>query len=211
MGFWDLDHLQTVCTIFKKFSFGTTVGRQLGTFGLWASLFTLNINTVHIALTAIFSVLFLQLADAFREGCGTFLVSLNLLSMKCDLFVHRFSGSGEHWGRSIRPTGQDSFSSWQAHPKCRCRALHFLRAWTAFRNSKSTEMIVQLTGYHRHTPGMFILCWRILFLTLLVGWQEGHPACKKLSGGVLACLSGASCRLAYGPADATAAHCLLLQ
>jgi len=27
----------------------------------------------------------------------------------------------------------------------------------------------------------------ILFfvLTLLVGWQEGHPACKKQSGGVL--------------------------
>jgi len=26
-------------------------------------------------------------------------------------------------------------------------------------------------------------------LTLLVGRQEGHPACKKLSGGVLAWLS----------------------
>jgi len=26
-------------------------------------------------------------------------------------------------------------------------------------------------------------------LTLLVGGQEGHPACKKLSGGVLAWLS----------------------
>ena len=26
-------------------------------------------------------------------------------------------------------------------------------------------------------------------LTLLVGWQEGHPACKRLSGGVLAWLS----------------------
>ena len=38
-------------------------------------------------------------------------------------------------------------------------------------------------------------------LTLLVGRQEGHPACKKLSGGVLAPL----------PADATATHCLLLQ
>jgi len=25
------------------------------------------------------------------------------------------------------------------------------------------------------------------------------------------CLSGASCRLAYGPADVTATHCLLLQ
>ena len=49
-------------------------------------------------------------------------------------------------------------------------------------------------------------------LTLLVGWQEGHPAYKKLSGGVLACyLSGARFRLAYGPADSTATHCLLLQ
>jgi len=49
-------------------------------------------------------------------------------------------------------------------------------------------------------------------LTLLVGWQEGHPACKKLSSEVLAWLSvGARCRLAYGPADATATHCLLLQ
>jgi len=26
-------------------------------------------------------------------------------------------------------------------------------------------------------------------LTLLVGWQEGHPACKKLSGGVMVWLS----------------------
>jgi len=26
-------------------------------------------------------------------------------------------------------------------------------------------------------------------LTLLVGWQEGHPACKKLSGEVLVWLS----------------------
>ena len=26
-------------------------------------------------------------------------------------------------------------------------------------------------------------------LMMLVGWHEGHPACKKLSGGVLAWLS----------------------
>jgi len=49
-------------------------------------------------------------------------------------------------------------------------------------------------------------------LTLLVGRQEGHPACKKLSGGVLAWLSdlkgGADLR---GAADATATHCLFLQ
>ena len=45
----------------------------------------------------------------------------------------------------------------------------------------------------------------------LVGWQEGHSACKKLSGGMLAWLSGVRCRFVYGPADATATHCLLLQ
>jgi len=32
-------------------------------------------------------------------------------------------------------------------------------------------------------------------LTLLVGRQEGHPACKKLTGGMLAWLSGMRCRL----------------
>jgi len=48
-------------------------------------------------------------------------------------------------------------------------------------------------------------------LMLLVGQQEGHPACKKLSGGVLVWLSGALCRFAYGPADDAATHCLLLQ
>ena len=52
-------------------------------------------------------------------------------------------------------------------------------------------------------------------LMLLVGRQEEHPACKKLSGGrwvagVVICLErGAD--LHNGPADATATHCLLLQ
>jgi len=42
-------------------------------------------------------------------------------------------------------------------------------------------------------------------LTLLVGRQEGHPACKnRVVGCQCGCLSGARCRLAYGPADATA-------
>jgi len=48
-------------------------------------------------------------------------------------------------------------------------------------------------------------------LTLLVGWQEGHSACRKLSGEVLAWLSVWRCRPAYGPADATDTHCLWLQ
>jgi len=46
-------------------------------------------------------------------------------------------------------------------------------------------------------------------LMLLVGWQEGRSSCKNW---VVGCwsgyLSGSKCRLAYGPADATATHCL---
>jgi len=47
----------------------------------------------------------------------------------------------------------------------------------------------------KHHCGAQRISARVLFsvafsaLTLLVGRQEGHPACKKLSGGVLAWLS----------------------
>ena len=48
-------------------------------------------------------------------------------------------------------------------------------------------------------------------LTLFVGWQEGRPACKnRVVGCWRGYLSGERCRLAYGPDDATATHCLLL-
>ena len=54
-----------------------------------------------------------------------------------------------------------------------------------------------------------VLCQVAAFsaLTLLVGRQEGHPACKKqVVWCWRGCLSGARCRLAYGPADAIATH-----
>ena len=45
-------------------------------------------------------------------------------------------------------------------------------------------------------------------LRLLVGWQEGHLVCKNWVGCWHGYLSGARCRLAYVPADATATHSL---
>ena len=51
------------------------------------------------------------------------------------------------------------------------------------------------TAYIFAANGVFFSLCRDLYtrafsaLTLLVGRQEGHPACKKLSGGVLAWLS----------------------
>jgi len=51
----------------------------------------------------------------------------------------------------------------------------------------------------------------ILFAHLLVGWQEGHPACKKTeqwAAGMVICLERDA---DFHMADATATYCLLLQ
>jgi len=45
-----------------------------------------------------------------------------------------------------------------------------------------------------------------------LGWKEGHPACKNWMVGCLhGYLSRSRCRFAYGPADSSATHYLLLQ
>jgi len=56
---------------------------------------------------------------------------------------------------------------------------------------------------------MYLTFFAFSALTLLVGRQEGHPACKDEWYGtdMVICLE----RIAYGPANATATHCLLLQ
>jgi len=39
------------------------------------------------------------------------------------------------------------------------------------------------------TRNVHLLLFAFSALTLFIGWQEGHPACKRLSGEVLAWLS----------------------
>ena len=74
----------------------------------------------------------------------------------------------------------------------------YIRVISLIRDCQTRRSI---TGekYHRlclcclHLQKLCPLCGIVSFsfsaLTLLVGRQEGHPACKKLSGGVLAWLS----------------------
>ena len=73
-----------------------------------------------------------------------------------------------------------------------------------------------LRQHHKYHPGYYYYyCYHscaFSALTLLVGRQEGHLACKnRVVRYWRGYLSGARCRFAYGPADATATHCLLLQ
>ena len=91
------------------------------------------------------------------------------------------------------------------------------RSSTAF-SSKCDKCHVYSRRRRLDTDLYFLVFWFVIIsfafsaLTLLVGRQEGHPVCKKLSGGCWrGYLSGPRCRLACGPADATATHCLLLQ
>ena len=77
-----------------------------------------------------------------------------------------------------------------------CRSAVAVRKPTLLMNGRSRCDLVQ-------TVTLCLQCFDA------VGWAAGRAS------GLVACwhgyLSGARCRLAYGPADATATHCLLLQ
>jgi len=50
----------------------------------------------------------------------------------------------------------------------------------------------------KNYPFQQVVFFAFSALTLLVGWQEGHPACKNLSGGVLEWLSVCSNKMQLG-------------
>jgi len=91
--------------------------------------------------------------------------------------------------------------------------LHLLYVWPGAQNIQGQLKLLPTDFVEWRSEHACLQCFDGAFsaLTLLVRWQEGHPACKKLSGGMLAWLSGMRCRLAYSPADAIATHYLLLQ
>ena len=57
------------------------------------------------------------------------------------------------------------------------------------RPTKSVKALKAGQQIYRYTDKIIAILSAFSALTLLVGRQEGHPACKKLSGGVLAWLS----------------------
>jgi len=65
-----------------------------------------------------------------------------------------------------------------------------------------------------HNFDLFRTCRTSSFCTVawqLARFQLTRHIAQSLSDSWVSCLSGARCSLAYGPADATATHCLLLQ
>ena len=79
------------------------------------------------------------------------------------------------------------------------------------------SVVEEFDIFYSYCSNLILTCYSNQFsafsaLTLLVGWQEGHPACKKLSGDVLVWLSvWNKVQTCTCPADATATHYLLIQ
>ena len=109
------------------------------------------------------------------------------------------------------------YKYWQHCVSLFCRLYSFDFDFKAFDFVKYFKLFLKFLCDGVCNYFSFSIYWIILLcafsaLTLLVGWQEEHPACKNW---VVGCwhgyLSGARCRLACVLADATATHCLLLQ
>ena len=73
------------------------------------------------------------------------------------------------------------------HRYCSINNIHCSKCDRCTTKVSYSVMFDVLLYYFFHAIAKFII-FAFHALTLLVGWQEGHPACKKLSGGVLAWL-----------------------
>jgi len=108
---------------------------------------------------------------------------------------------------------------WQeGHPACNKQSggvLAWLSVWSEVQTciwQQLTPLPLTVSCFSKIQIG-FYLSDLFSALMLLVGWQEGHPACKKtewwVAGMVISLERDADLHMAT--ADATATHCLLLQ
>jgi len=82
---------------------------------------------------------------------------------------------------------------------CPTNSILALKAKSSTLSQQKVNVVVtfitlgQLVGHnsccHFMDNCLFVYFFVFSDLTLLVGWQQGHPACKKLSSGVLVWLS----------------------
>ena len=129
---------------------------------------------------------------------------------------------GLHWQRW-------SFNSWQS-TKQTWLMTQQTAAWTKMQRviASQTDNYKAGTISRQYKPVLFISpvvlfqrCLQCLMSTVLMPpvlwrcWFGGRKGIRPVKNWVVGCwcgyLSGVRCRLAYGPADATATHCLLLQ
>ena len=151
------------------------------------------------------------------NGCVCVCVCLNLIVGSWFDFQVTYSKTACHSG----------WNRWVVRTLiCDCVSLHAhvteISAWSAviceWKLSDSwllsSRLLIHSVHWRTYVLPLLLVCFFFYIfiafsaLMLLVGWQEVCPA------WVVRCwrgyLSGVRCRLVYGPADATATHCLLM-
>jgi len=117
------------------------------------------------------------------------------------LVAHNMGGLSElsvHWSCLYMCT-----ANIVKHPKTHTHTQSF---------SKQNSVSQLLLKFFNSNNNLFLSGYAFSVLTLLVGGRKGiRPVKNWVVGCWRGYLSGARCRLAYGPADASTTHCLLLQ
>ena len=101
-----------------------------------------------------------------------------------------------------------------------CQFLVFIKSVGLYAVAQKLHFFIHhihTTIIHYKRDKIFSRNWYRLLLPSVLWrcWLGGRKGIRPVKNRVVGCwrgyLSGARCRLAYGPADATATHCLLLQ
>ena len=125
---------------------------------------------------------------------------------KSDLEAYRWTRRRKRWqaGRWIWTATVHGSSAWWRPPDCRRPCRRRISPPTDCWMTMTKAYLLRPHSHNSDTFGASFMWHTGIFsaFTVLVGRQKGHPACKNW---VVGCwrgyLSGARCRLAYGPAN----------
>jgi len=209
-------------------------------FGIWITLYEFDLQyKIHSGISRFTNTLpyvkcpcsknsytIMNALCAASSGC--YPGEMNILPLDCRLqpLSQQWTRHGTHARRARRSADKSDIRPVVCHMQCMLPCVHtpvtdsqWQRPYTPCR--RCSRMLMRsrhLTNFELQTSqptlNTHLEAYGLpsVLLMLLVGQQERHPACKHwVEGWWRGYLSGATCRIAYGPADATATHCLLLQ
>jgi len=147
---------------------------------------------------------------AQRTGRSTGTTEVSGNHFNSTLLVHRARKyvSGIAWRQLFRPTPQTERRIEATKPHLSlCHCCHEQRV----RANSVSRLFYSCRVFSPHVVVIILAFSALIWYCWLGGWKGIRPVKNRVVGYWHGFLPGARCRLAYGPADATATHCLLLQ
>jgi len=140
-------------------------------------------------------------------ACGKACVVQKRMDRKCVSLGERGRLEWDHALNGLR------LLRWKGHCWCGMAMHHFAKWFESFLSS--SKMFFHMQFLQSIFLFLFVFYKSIIPSVLWRCWLGGRKGIRPVKNWVVGCwrgyLSGARCKLAYVPADATATHCLLLQ